>query len=96
MSNEHDENKLAMDAALRQWSGKHDSGTAARRKRLKQSRRRQDGRSLKETGRSKLFNFMIKPELLEQLYEHVGRGKLSVWLEKAIEKARAEGMQVDE
>jgi len=55
-----------------------------------------DRRSLRATGRTRQKNFWIRPELSDVLDKHVGKGRLSLWLEQAIlHRLEAEGYDLD-
>jgi hypothetical protein len=56
-----------------------------------------DGRSLRATGRTEHLNFKSRPEIKAALDEHVGKGRLSLWLEEAIiAKFKSEGFEIDD
>lgn len=55
-----------------------------------------DGRSLRATGRTEQMNFKVTKEIKEALGKHVGRGKMSLWLEEAIAaKLKAQGVEIE-
>ena len=54
-----------------------------------------DKRSLRTTGRTEQMNFKVMPQIKDALAKHVGRGKMSLWLEEAIiAKLKAEGVDL--
>ena len=98
---EHEEEWSDWTRAAAKFGMKHDRSKAARKKRQKKmidsvdERNLGDGRSLRATGRTELYNFRAKPEILELLKAHVPKGKTSLWLEEAIiAKLKEEGVEV--
>jgi len=54
-----------------------------------------DKRSLRATGRTEQMNFKVTPRIKDALAKHVGRGKMSLWLEQAImAKLKEEGVDL--
>jgi hypothetical protein len=95
MHSGHDNDKDALARAKALWNSKIDSSKSARQKRRRKVYRLQDGRSLNASGRTELFNFRASPEIRDLLKKHVGRGKISLWLEAAIvAKLMANGVKV--
>lgn len=69
-------------------------GRKARHKKVAESTE-PDGRSLRATGRTEPIYFRAQPAIRELLDAHVGKGKISLWLEKAIiAKLKEEGVDV--
>src|SRR5215470_17281185 len=54
-----------------------------------------DKRSLRATGRTEQMNFKVTLQIRDALAKHVGRGKMSLWLEQAITaKLKEEGIDL--
>ena len=54
-----------------------------------------DKRTLRATGRTEQMNFKVTPQIKDALAKHVGRGKMSLWLEQAITaKLKDEGVDL--
>jgi hypothetical protein len=84
------------NAAREKLGGQLDGSKAARKTRQKKLKDAVDGRSLRSTGRTEHLNFKAKPIVKELLDTHVGRGRISLWLEEAIlAKLKAEGVEID-
>jgi hypothetical protein len=70
--------------ALKGLRSRADTGRKGRRARHQTVPGAIDGRSLRATGRTEQMNFKVTKEIKEALGKHVGRGKMSLWLEEAI------------
>ena len=96
MSKGKDAPIFSLKDALAKFGAEVDSSRKGRKSRQKTISKSSDGRSLRATGRTAHLNFKAKPGVKAALDEHVGKGKLSLWLEEAIvEKLRREGIDID-
>ena len=95
-----DDEEWDMAAARAKLAPKHDGSKKARQSRQKKltaavDRSASDGRSLRATGRTEHLNFKSRGDIKALLQKHVGRGRMSLWLEEAIiAKFREEGVEV--
>ena len=97
-----DETKQAPVFNMKEWREKTKAsvdtskkGRKAKHKKVTESAE-PDGRSLRATGRTEQVNFKAHPAVKKALDTHVGKGKISLWLEQAIiAKLREEGFDVE-
>src|SRR5262245_27777932 len=84
-----------MGEGLRRMRSNVDTGRKGRKARHLTVAGAIDKRSLRATGRTEQMNFKVTKEIKAALGKHVGRGRMSLWLEQAITaKLKDEGIDL--
>jgi hypothetical protein len=85
-----------MSAVINKLRGRADTSRKGRKARHQTVTGAIDGRSLRATGRTEQMNFKVTKEIRDALAKHVGRGKMSLWLEEAIvAKLKQQGVEIE-
>jgi hypothetical protein len=92
---QQDVETFPMGVVLQRFRSNVDTGRKGRKARHLTVSGAIDKRSLRATGRTEQMNFKVTKEIRDALAKHVGRGKMSLWLEQAIvAKLKDEGVDL--